>query len=46
MRRRSAARAGAQVAALDGTGHWWMVQDPSGSARALTTFWAGQSPVR
>ncbi|MFC3996227.1 alpha/beta fold hydrolase [Nocardiopsis sediminis] len=40
MRRRSATRAGAQVAELDGLGHWWMVQDPVRSARALTSFWA------
>jgi pimeloyl-ACP methyl ester carboxylesterase len=46
MRRRSAARAGAQIATLDGLGHWWMVQDPVRSARALTSFWAGQGPAR
>jgi pimeloyl-ACP methyl ester carboxylesterase len=40
MRRRSAARAGAGVATLDGLGHWWMVQGPVRSARALTSFWA------
>ena len=40
MRRRSAARAGARVEALDGLGHWWMVQDPGRSARALASFWA------
>ncbi|MFD2419512.1 alpha/beta fold hydrolase [Amycolatopsis pigmentata] len=40
MRRRSAARAGARVEILDGVGHWWMVQDPVRSARALTSFWA------
>ncbi|GAA5099699.1 alpha/beta fold hydrolase [Nocardia iowensis] len=40
MRRRSAARAGARVAALDGLGHYWMVQDPVRSARVLTSFWA------
>jgi pimeloyl-ACP methyl ester carboxylesterase len=40
MRRRSAARAGARVAVLDGVGHWWMVQDPVRGARALTSFWA------
>ena len=42
MRHRSAARAGAQAAVLDGLGHWWMVQDPARSARALSSFWAGQ----
>ncbi|WP_236795066.1 alpha/beta fold hydrolase [Amycolatopsis sp. GM8] len=39
MRRRSAARAGAEVAVLEGAGHWWMTQDPAGAARALTSFW-------
>ncbi|MBU6530894.1 alpha/beta fold hydrolase [Streptomyces sp. NPDC057245] len=39
MRRRSAARAGAQPAILEGLGHWWMVQDPVASARALLSFW-------
>lgn len=38
MRRRSATRAGARAATLDGVGHWWMVQDPVRSARALTSF--------
>jgi hypothetical protein len=39
MRHRSAARAAAQTATLDGLAHWWMVQDPVASARALTSFW-------
>ncbi|WP_030440994.1 alpha/beta fold hydrolase [Actinoplanes subtropicus] len=39
MRRRSAARAGAAVATLDDVGHWWMAQDPGGSAEALRRFW-------
>lgn len=43
MRGRSAARAGARVAILDGAGHWWMVQDPVRSARAVTSFWADHS---
>jgi pimeloyl-ACP methyl ester carboxylesterase len=42
MRRRSAARAGARVADLDGLGHWWMTQAPVRSARALTSFWGEQ----
>jgi pimeloyl-ACP methyl ester carboxylesterase len=42
IRRRSAFRAGADVAVLHGLGHWWMVQDPARSARALTSFWAGR----
>lgn len=41
MHRRSAARAGARAEILDGLGHWWMVQDPARSARALVSFWAG-----
>jgi pimeloyl-ACP methyl ester carboxylesterase len=44
MRRRSAARAGARVAVLDGLGHWWMVQDPARAAEVLTSFWAEPSP--
>jgi pimeloyl-ACP methyl ester carboxylesterase len=38
QRRRSAARAGAAVAALD-AGHWWHVEAPAASARALESFW-------
>jgi pimeloyl-ACP methyl ester carboxylesterase len=38
-RRRAAARAGAQVAVLDGLGHWWMTEDPARGASALTGFW-------
>jgi pimeloyl-ACP methyl ester carboxylesterase len=43
IRRRSASRAGARVAVLHGLGHWWMVQDPARSARALTSFWADRA---
>jgi pimeloyl-ACP methyl ester carboxylesterase len=39
MRARSAARAGAQVARLEGLGHLWMVQDPALAAATLTSFW-------
>jgi pimeloyl-ACP methyl ester carboxylesterase len=39
MRLRSAARSGAQVARLEGLGHWWMVQDPVLAAATLTSFW-------
>ncbi|WP_033290963.1 alpha/beta fold hydrolase [Amycolatopsis jejuensis] len=39
QRRRSAARAGARVAPLDGLGHWWMTQDPAQGAQILTEFW-------
>jgi len=40
MRRQAAARANAQVAVLDGLGHWWMAQDPARAAQVLTEFWA------
>jgi hypothetical protein len=40
MRRRAAARAGAEVAVLDGLGHWWMVEDPHRAAQVLSGFWA------
>jgi pimeloyl-ACP methyl ester carboxylesterase len=39
IRRRAAERAGARTEVLDGLGHWWMVQDPSRGAAALTQFW-------
>ncbi|HEV7423112.1 MAG TPA: alpha/beta hydrolase [Mycobacterium sp.] len=39
QRRRAGARAGARVVTLDGLGHWWMTQDPSGTARLLVEFW-------
>jgi pimeloyl-ACP methyl ester carboxylesterase len=35
----AAARAGARTEVLDGLGHWWMVQDPTRAAAALTRFW-------
>lgn len=35
-----AERAGARLEAVDGLGHWWMLQDPAGSARLLEAFWA------
>jgi len=38
--KRTAARAGAQVAVLDGLGHWWMCQDPQAGAAALNAFYA------
>ena len=37
---RAAARAGATTAALDGAGHWWMLQDPARAATVLREFWA------
>ena len=39
--RRSAERAGAKVAMLEGLGHWWMCQDPKRGAAVLNEFWAG-----
>jgi pimeloyl-ACP methyl ester carboxylesterase len=36
----AAAQAGAQVAVLEGLGHWWMLQDAGGGAEALRRFWA------
>jgi pimeloyl-ACP methyl ester carboxylesterase len=39
IRRRAADRAGARTEVLDGLGHWWMVQDPTRGAAALTRFW-------
>jgi pimeloyl-ACP methyl ester carboxylesterase len=41
MARRVAERWGAQVAELEGLGHWWMMQDPKRSADALRDFLAG-----
>jgi pimeloyl-ACP methyl ester carboxylesterase len=41
QRREMASIAGAQVAELDGLGHWWMTQDGGqAGARALHDFWA------
>jgi pimeloyl-ACP methyl ester carboxylesterase len=39
MHRRAAQRAGARVEVLQGLGHWWMTQDPTQGAAALTRFW-------
>ena len=43
LRRRAAERAGAEVAILDGLGHWWMAEDPARGARALTAFWRARA---
>ena len=40
LARRTAERAGAEVAMLPGLGHWWMLQDPAAGAAALNAFWA------
>ena len=37
---RAAAQAGARTVALDGLGHWWMLQDPARAATVLREFWA------
>jgi len=37
---KAAARAGATTVALDGFGHWWMLQDPARAATVLREFWA------
>ena len=39
LARRSAERAGATVAALEGLGHWWMCEDPGRGAAALRDFY-------
>jgi pimeloyl-ACP methyl ester carboxylesterase len=41
LARRSAARFGAEVAVLEGLGHWWMLQDPAAGAAALSGFLDG-----
>ncbi|MEM7342420.1 MAG: alpha/beta fold hydrolase [Actinomycetota bacterium] len=41
MARQSAAQAGASVTVLSDVGHWWMMQDPTAGAAALTSFWSG-----
>jgi hypothetical protein len=38
LARRSAERAGAKVALLEGLGHWWMCQDPKRGAEAIAGF--------
>jgi hypothetical protein len=35
----SAEQAQAEVAVLQGLGHWWMIQDPAAGAGALRAFW-------
>jgi pimeloyl-ACP methyl ester carboxylesterase len=40
LARRSAERFGAEVAVLDGLGHWWMLQDPARGATTLREFFA------
>jgi pimeloyl-ACP methyl ester carboxylesterase len=40
LARRSAERAGAEVAVLEGAGHWWMCQQPKQAADAINAFLA------
>ena len=40
LARRSAERAGAHVAVLDGAGHWWMCEQPKQGADAINAFLA------
>jgi hypothetical protein len=40
LARRTAERAGAKVALLDGLGHWWMCQDPKRGAEVIRSFLA------
>ena len=37
---RAGAKAGARVEALEGRGHWWMLQDPAEAASLLASFWS------
>ena len=37
---KASARAGAKTVTLDGSGHWWMLQDPARAATVLREFWA------
>jgi pimeloyl-ACP methyl ester carboxylesterase len=39
MRHRAAERAGAHTEVLAGLGHWWMLEDPTRGAAALTQSW-------
>lgn len=36
---RLAERTGARVAPLEGSGHWWMLDNPAGAAALITDFW-------
>ena len=40
LARRTAERCGAEVAVLEGLGHWWMLEDPSRGAAVLAKFFA------
>ena len=38
LARRTAKRCGAEVAVLEGLGHWWMLEDPGRGAATLSQF--------
>ena len=38
--RSAGSRAGADVAELEGVGHWWMLQEPGKGAAVVQAFWA------
>jgi len=42
LHRRAAERCKAEVAVLDGLGHWWMCEDPTRSADLLNTWFESQ----
>ena len=37
---RAAAEGGRPGRALEGRGHWWMLEDPAAAAELLTAFWS------
>jgi hypothetical protein len=39
LARWSSAQAKAEVAVLQGLGHWWMIQNPAAGAAVLQKFW-------
>ena len=45
QRHRTSTRAGAEIAGLDGLGHWWFTQDPERGAATINRFWASNSPA-
>jgi pimeloyl-ACP methyl ester carboxylesterase len=46
QRRRASTRAGAEIAGLDGLGHWWFTQDPQWGAEILNRFWSAVEEPR
>jgi pimeloyl-ACP methyl ester carboxylesterase len=40
LHRWAAQQTDAQVAVLEGLGHWWMLENPAAGAEALTRFWS------